>query len=113
MRISHHLRSFRNAGVLIAATIFVAATSASAQSFQASGSDIVPTASGGKAVTGAHLDADGTDVQNVRVFGYSFQGDPLDPFFTQDPGFNVPAGSGLGPGSTLSFAVLSSLLYSN
>lgn len=81
--------------------------------FQASGSDVLPSASNGKVVTGAHLDATGAEVPNVRVFGYAFQGDPLDPYFTQDPGFNAPAGSGLISGSTLSFTTLSNLSYWN
>ena len=39
------------------------------------------------------------------------QQDPLDPYFTQDPGFNAPAASGLPPGSVLSYSILSSLTY--
>src|SRR5262249_26229113 len=34
----------------------------------------------------------------MRVFNYSFQEDPGDPFFTQDPGFNALANNGL-PGT--------------
>jgi hypothetical protein len=97
--------------IAVPLALTLAATAASGQTFQASGSDVVPAASAGKIVTGAHLDADGTDVANVRVFGYGFQADPLDPFFTQDPGFNAPAGSGLPAGGTLAFTVLSSLSY--
>lgn len=47
----------------------------------------------------------------VRVWGSRFQANPLDPFFTNDPGFGAVAGSGLPGGSQIGFNVLDDLLY--
>ena len=90
-----------------------AAGVAGAQSFQSSGTDFSPAASNGQVVTNAHNDATGADTANVRVSAYAFGADPEDPYFTQDPGFNAPANSGLPAGSTLGFDVLDSLKYWN
>lgn len=79
---------------------------------QVSGSDVLPTISAGKLVTGAHLDATGADVSNVRVFGYSLQLDPGDPYYTQDPGFNAPAGA-LPAGSVFGYRIIGGLKYWN
>ncbi len=78
--------------------------------FQSSGVDFSPQNSGGKVITNAHDDASNVDYTNVRVSAYAFATDPEDPNFTQDPGFNTPAG-GLPPGATLSIGVLGPLQY--
>lgn len=82
-----------------------------AQATVISGSDIVPAVVSGQMSTGAHYDPTGVDTANVRVYGYAFQTNPDDPYFDQDPGINAPAGSGLGPGTTVSFNVLGGLSY--
>jgi hypothetical protein len=75
------------------------------------GSDVLPRVVAGKIVTDAHDDATLAEVPNVRVFGYSFQRDPDDPYFITDPGFNAPAGSGLPAGNVLSFTTRDTLGY--
>lgn len=49
----------------------------------------------------------------VRVWGGRFQAGPLDPFFTDDPGFGAVAGSGLPQGSQVGFNILDDLRYWN
>lgn len=49
----------------------------------------------------------------VRVWSGAFQTNPLDPFFTDKPGFGAIAGSGLPAGSQVGFNILSDLLYWN
>ncbi len=46
-----------------------------------------------------------------EVWGGVYLEDPLDPFFTNDPGFAALAGSGLPAGSLLGFNVLDDLKY--
>ena len=87
-----------------------AATVASGQ-FQTSGSDFLPRVQDGTIVTDAHNDPGNFDVSNVRVSPYVFGLIDGDPYFTQDPGFNAPAGSMLPPGSYLQFNILSHLYY--
>ena len=74
--------------------------------------DVLPGILNNKVFTGAHLDATGADIPNVRVFGYAFQTDPLDPYFTQDPGFNAPAGN-LPAATAFAFNIQSGLTYWN
>lgn len=95
------------------AILAAACATASAQSFATTGSDIIPRVVSGQMTTGAKDDRDptGTEVVNVRVYPYYFQSNPDDPYFDQDPGFNAPAGSGLGASSTLSYNILSGLSY--
>ena len=57
-------------------------------SAQAQHSDVVPYASGGVILTGAHDDLLDTTTQSMSVFGYDFGEDPLDPWIINDPGFN-------------------------
>jgi hypothetical protein len=73
---------------------------------EAQHADVSPRVSGGRIVTDAFEDAAGTPTPGVRVFGYDFQEDPLDPYFAADPGFNAPPGSGLPAGSQLRFNIL-------
>lgn len=69
--------------------------------------DVSPTVENGRIVTNGYDDATSTLLPGVRVFGYDFQEDPLDPFFAADPGFNSSAGSGLPASSQLRFNILS------
>src|SRR5258706_3424785 len=104
------LAVFRWLGV----TIIAGATrAASGQSTPVTGSDLLPKVVSNKLVTGAHFDPTGEDLENVRVFGWAFQSDSLDPYFIQDPGFNAPAGMGLPSGTAFGFDVLSSLTFWN
>ncbi len=57
-------------------------------SAQAQHADVVPYASGGVILTGAHDDLGDTTTQSMSVFGYDFGEDPLDPWIINDPGFN-------------------------
>jgi hypothetical protein len=69
--------------------------------------DARPYNVGGQIVTGGFDDGTNQFVPIQTSFGYTLGGDdPTDPFFTQDPGFNAAAGSGLTPGSTMAFDVL-------
>ena len=47
----------------------------------------------------------GAPTPNVRVFGYDFREDPLDPYLASDPGFNALPRSGLPAGSQLIFNI--------
>ena len=82
-----------------------------AQTFQTSGSDILPRVVNGAIVTDAHNDPGNFNVANVLVSPYIFGLIDGDPYFTQDPGFNAPAGSMLPAGSYLEFNILSHLYY--
>ena len=86
---------------------------ASAQAFQTSGSDFLPRVVNGQIITDSHNDPGNFDVSNVRVSPYEFGLIDGDPYFTQDPGFNAPAGSNLPGGRILSFNILSDLFYWN
>ena len=68
--------------------------------------DVRPYNVGGQIVTGGFDDGTLEFVPTQTVFGYSFGDDPADPFFTQDPGFNAEAGSGLTAGATMAFDIL-------
>jgi hypothetical protein len=68
--------------------------------------DVRPYNVGGQIHTGGFDDGTSVFVPVKSAFGYSFGADPADPFFTQDPGFNAEAGSGLTGGSTMAFDVL-------
>jgi len=61
--------------------------------------DVSPAVASGKIVTNAFADATGETIGNVRVFGFEFGEDPLDPFFLEDPGFHPLPGTGV-PGNT-------------
>lgn len=67
--------------------------------------DVRPGVAGGRLVTDGYIDDTQETLPGLRVFGYDFQEDPLDPYFAADPGFNALAGSGLPPGSQLLFRV--------
>jgi hypothetical protein len=69
--------------------------------------DISPRVESGRIVTDGFDDATSSVLPGLRVFGYDFQEDPLDPYFAGDPGFNATAGSGLPEGQNLVFNVLS------
>src|SRR5207248_9934455 len=86
---------------------------AAAQTFQTSGSDFLPRDVNNQVVTDSHNDPGNFDVSNVRVSPYVFGLIDGDPYFTQDPGFNTPAGSNLPGRSILSFNILSNLYYWN
>ena len=75
--------------------------------------DVRPFVQNGQIMTGGHDDGTGEDIPATHAFGYAFGEDPNDPYFTQDPGFNAEAGSGLPPGSQLTFNILSNLKYWN
>ena len=89
---------------LIAIFIFSAIYSTSAS--YAQDIDISPKVSNNKIVTGGLIDATSTFIgPSLRVFGFSFQEDPSDPYFAGDPGFNAPANSGLPASTQLKFTV--------
>ena len=81
--------------------------------------DVVPYALNGKIATGGRNDVTLADTIELRVFGYDFGEDPLDPYFIGDPGFNNGAfaigifpNDGLLPANfTLGFNVLSTLNF--
>jgi hypothetical protein len=69
--------------------------------------DVRPHVVGGQIQTAGFEDSSSTELLGLRVFGYDFGEDPAEPFFTQDPGFNAAAGSGLPGGSQLLFNIVS------
>src|SRR5262249_1184858 len=86
--------------------------------------DVSPTVVNQQVVTNGFDDDTSVFQAKMRVFNYSFQEDPGDPFFTQDPGFNALANNGLpGTGTDINglgpntgsgfFDVLSDLQYWN
>jgi hypothetical protein len=68
--------------------------------------DVRPYNLAGRIHTGGFDDGTEEFIPTQVSFGYSFGEDPADPFFTQDPGFNAAAGSGLTGGSTMAFDIL-------
>jgi hypothetical protein len=68
--------------------------------------DIKPDLESGRIVTHAWGDATSELTPDVRVFGYDFQEDLLDPYFISDPGFNTAGPSGLPAGGTLGFNIV-------
>ncbi len=76
--------------------------------------DVSPGMSDEQLVTGAFIDDAQTFIPDIRVFGYEFgEKDPLQPFFSQDPGFNNfgQANGGTFPADAeLGFDVLDHLL---
>lgn len=105
-----HVGSLSPLVVAVGCMAFVAAR-VSGQVFQTSGSDFLPRVQDRTILTDAHNDPGNFDVPNVRVSPYVFGLIEGDPYFTQDPGFNAPAGSMLPPGSYLGFNILSHLYY--
>jgi hypothetical protein len=79
-------------------------------SAQFEGDDIGPRNSSGKLVADVVSHTTGTTQADVRAFGFRFQQRINDPFFTDLPGFNAPAGSGI-PSGSMTFTVLSALGY--
>jgi hypothetical protein len=75
-------------------------------SVQGQHADLKPDVFGGRIVTDGWIDATSTLIPGLRVFGYDFQEDPLDPYFASDPGFNTAGGSNLPAGSQLRFNFL-------
>lgn len=67
--------------------------------------DLSPRVEGGRIVVGAS-DHDGNFLPVAGVFHYPFGVDPLDPYFTDNPGVAPRAGSGLPAGSQVRFDVL-------
>lgn len=76
--------------------------------------DISPGVDNGQLVTGGYDDADQSFTPGVRVFGYDFGEEILDPYFAEDPGIHsLPASSGgsFPANSSLSFDIQADLLY--
>jgi hypothetical protein len=73
---------------------------------QAQHADVKPDVISGRIVTDGWVDATSELVPDLRVFGYDFQEDPLDPYFASDPGFNTAGASALPAGSQLRFNIL-------
>jgi hypothetical protein len=73
--------------------------------------DVKPNVMDGRIVTDGWIDSSSTLIPGVRVFGYDFQEDPLDPYFASDPGFNTAGGSSLPAGSQLRFNILDAALF--
>lgn len=96
------------AGMALAAI----AGSSRAQTF-AVNSDVRPAIVNSRVVTQSIDDETDETLTSVRVFSYSFQEDPIEPYFLNDPGFNAVFGSGLTQGTQLNFSVLSNLRYWN
>jgi len=86
-------------------------------SLRAFGQDVSPGVAGGKIVTGSYEDtSDEYVAPPASTFYFEFGGDdPLQPFFTVDPGFHTnPPVAGVVPfiaNATLKFNVLSDLQY--
>lgn len=68
--------------------------------------DIRPYVQNGRIVTAGYVDATSSEFPDMRVFAYDFGEDQDQPYFTQDPGFNAAAGSGLPAGSQLLFNIV-------
>ena len=94
--------------IIVAASVAAVSTFAS---FAHADFDIRPYVAGGQIITGGHDDGTGEDIDASRAFAYAFGEDPADPYFTQDPGFNAEANSGLPGGSQLMFNILGPLTY--
>lgn len=96
---------------------FILAGTAFAQDCDPQGHlDIGLSVQNAQIVTGVFvLDDDGQTVVSpgTRVWGGQYQQNPLDPFFTDDPGFGAVSGSGLVQGGTIGFDVLDDLKYWN
>ncbi len=88
---------------LVAATLGVAPVHAGAP--KEPHSDVWVVVEGGAIVTGSSINEVFTP--GVRVFEAEL-GEVI-PHFASEPGFNAPAGSGLPPGSTLSFNIVDAL----
>src|SRR4029453_1169041 len=73
--------------------------------------DVKPDVQNGRIITGAWVDTTSEFTPDVRVFGYDFQEDLLDPYFISDPGFNTAGPSGLPVGSTLTFNILNEAAF--
>jgi hypothetical protein len=67
--------------------------------------DIKPNVQGGRIVTDGYIDDTGETLVGLRIFGFDFQEEPLDPYAIDDPGFNTVGPSLFPPGSQLSFNV--------
>ncbi len=90
--------------VSLAAMLFAATVICSAGFGQHA--DIKPDVENGRIVTDAWVDSTSEVTPDVRIFGYDFHEDLLDPYFITDPGFNTAGPSGLPIGSTLSFNIV-------
>jgi hypothetical protein len=73
--------------------------------------DIKPDVEGGRIITDGYIDDTGETIRGLRVFGFEFQEDPLDPYVSRDPGFNTVGASMFPPGSQLSFNVPGAALF--
>jgi hypothetical protein len=67
--------------------------------------DIKPNVLNGRVIVDGHIDDTGEILPGLRIFGFDFKEDPLDPYVIDDPGFNTVGASSLTPGSQLSFNV--------
>lgn len=96
--------------------VMIAGGSARAQDCDPPGHlDIAPIVQDGKIHTGlADYESDPGNpfvIAGTKVWGARFHQDPLDPFFTDDPGFTALTGSGLPAGSLFGWNALADLTY--
>jgi hypothetical protein len=100
-------------------TLLVCVLALGCVSAWAFGQDVAPGVAGNKIVTGSYDDTSNTYVAPpLSLFNFEFGGDdPLQPFFTVDPGFHSnPPLAGVVPfipNATLKFSILSDLQYWN
>jgi len=81
------------------------ASAANAQYF-----DVSPFLEQGQLLTGGHDHAGGSYPPPIRIYGYQFADDPLDPYYPTDPGVNQASGVGhLPAGLPLRYSILSRL----
>jgi hypothetical protein len=73
--------------------------------------DVKPNVEGGRVVTDGYIDDTAETLPDLRVFGFDFQEDPLDPYVIGDPGFNTVGPSSFPPGSQLSFNVPAAAVF--
>ena len=93
-------------GFVMALTAVFAVALATRSALAQTDFDVRPYNVGGQIHTGGIADSDGTFHPTQTVFGYGFGDNPLDPFFTEDPGFNSESGSGLTDGAVMAFDIL-------
>lgn len=75
------------------------------------GTNVLVSVSDGRLVTGSYDFESDALIENVRVFDGAFALDPLDPWYTDAPGFSALPNSGLASGTAIGFDILSDLLY--
>lgn len=90
------------------------AVSAVSSAVFAQHADVSPGVTGGHITTDGYDDSTSSLIPNLRVFGYDFGEDPIDPYFAEDPGFrSLPhAQGGTFPSNAgLSFDIASDFQY--